>query len=449
MPIVLDRPHVFERGDRIYFTMPVQKANLAPERLEELAFASRVKQMAPNENIRWFAGQYVEADNPNANGAQWRSGELAIKGLTPMLMPVTVMHDPRTAVGTIADVKLMTPETDGVPRARIDNIIALWAHRFPEVVEEADHNAEQGTLMQSMECYSPWYECSVCGSTYHKLPSGAEQAQWCQHLKASNPNAGYVDLAHANGSPNASRILGDVTFTGTGLIFGTRGARGAYSEAHLRDYEEEVAEFHTKLHTDTHTPRRVIPMGLVQIEDTELAKLRADRDAAVDAQREEQRKREEAERDRDAKVAAAEAQANEEKAKREQAEASAAKLQEEKAQADLKSTRMSSFGSGFVAKLGAATKASLESKAGTLDEAAWDNEVKVIEEAVGVNRDAQADSNGKHPANSGGGGNDPEFKPEEIASALRVNSGGGGGSADLSGTVKSLGGLFTKTPARK
>jgi hypothetical protein len=34
-----------------------------------------------------------------------------------MLMPVTVMHDPRTAVGTIADVKLLTPEKDGVPRA--------------------------------------------------------------------------------------------------------------------------------------------------------------------------------------------------------------------------------------------------------------------------------------------------------------------------------------------
>jgi hypothetical protein len=40
----------------------------------------------------------------------WTAGELAIKGLTPMLMPVTVMHDPRTAVGAIADLALRTPE---------------------------------------------------------------------------------------------------------------------------------------------------------------------------------------------------------------------------------------------------------------------------------------------------------------------------------------------------
>jgi hypothetical protein len=109
-----------------------------------------------------------------------------------MLMPITVMHDPRTAVGTIADVKLLTPEQDNVPRARLETYLALWAHRFPEIAREAELNAERGTLMQSMECLSPWYECSECGQAFQKLPRVLSGRVWCDHLKASNPSAGYV-----------------------------------------------------------------------------------------------------------------------------------------------------------------------------------------------------------------------------------------------------------------
>jgi hypothetical protein len=92
----------------------------------------------------WLRGQYVEADHPNRNGAQWRAGELALKKLTPLLMPITVMHDPRTAVGTIADVKLLTPEQDNVPASRLETYLALWAHRFPEIAREAELNASGG-----------------------------------------------------------------------------------------------------------------------------------------------------------------------------------------------------------------------------------------------------------------------------------------------------------------
>jgi hypothetical protein len=167
---------LFERGDHIYIAAPVQLWTPNDEQIEELAFAKQVKAQSPNENIVWFKGSYVEADNPNGNGAMWQAGELGVKSVTPRLMPVTVMHDPRTAVGVIADTTLLTPEKDKVPRARIDTILALWGHRFPEAVAEAVANARQGTLMQSMECFSPWYECSECGATFTKLPGGAEQA---------------------------------------------------------------------------------------------------------------------------------------------------------------------------------------------------------------------------------------------------------------------------------
>lgn len=408
----------FERGDRIYLVAPVQKFTPSEQQMEEFAFSTQVKKNAPNENIVWFRGQYVEADNPNANGAMWRADELAIKSLTPMLMPVTVMHDPRTAVGTIADVKMLTPDVDGVPRARIDTVLALWGHRFPEAVREAEVNAEQGTLMQSMECYSPWYECSVCGSIYHKLPHGLEQAQWCAHLKKSNPSAGYVDLGEDQ-TANASRILGDVCFTGTGLIYGTRGARGAYSEAHLEGFQDELAAHHTQVHTSTATtaiPRSAPSMGqLVQIDSDELANLRKERDdAKADAAKVTQEKiaaETAAEQAEAAKVAAETAKAT--------ADAALQAANETAAKAELKEKRWGSLGGEFVAKLGDFTKGRLQEQAQSMTDAEWEDRLKELEETTAVKRDAT-----KAPDTTDTAGRTlmdpalpPDFKPEEIAAA--------------------------------
>ena len=117
-------PHLFQDGDRIYLVAPVSPFTPGESDIEHFAFAENLKKQAPNDNLLWLKGQYVEADKPNANGHQWSEGELAIKSLTPMYCPVTVMHDPRTAVGLIADTRLLTPEKDKVPRARIETALA-------------------------------------------------------------------------------------------------------------------------------------------------------------------------------------------------------------------------------------------------------------------------------------------------------------------------------------
>lgn len=454
-PLPLAPPQqTFERGDRIYLVAPVQRFTPTDQQVEEFAFHTQVKRAAPNENIVWFRGQYVEADNPNANGAMWRSEELAIKSLTPMLMPVTVMHDPRTAVGTIADVRMLTPDADGVPRARIDTVLALWGHRFPEAVQEAEINAEQGTLMQSMECYSPWYECSICGSIYHKLPGGAEQAQWCAHLRASNPSAGYVDLSQAQSvsqaqSANASRILGDVCFTGTGLIFGTRGARGAYSEAHLNSFQDELAAHHTQVHTSTATTRSASSMGqLVQIDSDELATLRKERD---DAKAEAVTTRQTLM----AEKAAAESAAEQAEAAKVAAEA--AKVEAERqlqaaneaaAKVELKEKRWGSLGGDFIAKLGDFTKGRLQEQAGTMEDAEWENRLKELEEITAVKRDAKKESGpASETANTLLGDLPPDFKPEEIAAASGVSRTGGPAIPprdEQAQVIGKLGSLFAK-----
>ncbi len=420
---------IFERGDHVYLTTPVQLVRPSADQIEEFAFSTQVKSSAPNENILWLKGQYVEADHANRNGAMWRSGELGIKSMTPMLMPVTVMHDPRTAVGTIADVKMLTPDADKVPRARIDTVLALWAHRFPEVMDEVEENAKAGTLMQSMECYSPWYECSICGSVFHKLPLGAERARWCDHLRASNPSGGAVD--DLGGSPNessaASRILGDVCFTGTGLIFGTQGAKGAYDEAYLEEFQDELAEYHHQVHEST-SSRTSTPtsrghrMSLVQIEQSELDMLRKERDDArteTAAARDEKTTAERAaEAAETAKVAA--------EGERDQAKTDLTAKNEELARAQLKDKRWGDLGEGFVAKLGDFTKGRLQEQAGTLKDEEWDARLQELEEVAAVKRDAKKEEGASNNGGSEGSGGEPTetvappaqtFSLEEVARA--------------------------------
>jgi hypothetical protein len=444
---------IFEQGDHIYITTPVRRITPSDAQIEEFAFSNAVKKRAPNDNIVWFAGQYVEADKPNANGAQWTAKTLKVKSLTPMLMPVTVMHDPRTAVGTIADVKHVKAGA-GVERDRIDTVLALWAHRFPEVVNEAEDNSQAGTLMQSMECYSPWYECSECGQVFHKLPGGVERANWCEHLRASSPNGGSSDwLGNKPYNGGASRVLGDVVFTGTGLIFGTRGAHGAYSEAHLEHFQSEVAAAHATAHLATASPlpaRSTSRMGLVQIEDTELAHLRKERDDARAAETAMKAERDAA---LTAKATAESAAEAAEVAKTAAETAKAAALEEQANQVTLKDTRWNALGEGFTAKLGDFTKGRLQEQAKTLSDEDWDGRLKELEETAGVKRDAAKDGVTPPPDETGKDGRN--FTLEEIASANGALNGGGnngGGAAavseiERSSVIGSLAGAF-RTPTK-
>src|SRR3954471_21205075 len=131
------KPTVFEKGDNLYIVAPLVPHEPTPKEIEEYAFGSSVieqlRGQAPNDYLAWFGGHYVEADRPNLNGAMWLSDDLAVASLTPNLMPVTVMHDPRTAVGLIAHASLQLPDDEKkTTRAKIETALALWKHRFPE-----------------------------------------------------------------------------------------------------------------------------------------------------------------------------------------------------------------------------------------------------------------------------------------------------------------------------
>lgn len=371
---LLGRPTAFERGDKVYLTTPLTLVTPTESQIDEYAFASAVKSNAPNEHIGWLDGRYVEAGKPNLNNAMWLNDELALKSLTPMLMPITVMHDPRTAVGTIADCKLQTGAQPG-GNSRIDTILAVWRHRFPDVWAEAEHNIEQGTLAQSMEALSPSYSCGECGQQYVKLHEGKEQASWCEHLRSNS----------------SWRILRDVCFTGTGLIFGTRGGQPAYTEANLGHFQDEIAEYHAKAHVDStyrSSEGGAPKMGFIQIDENELANLRREKD---DAKRLADEKVT-AERDLTTKLEKAEAEVTKEKTSKEEAEKKAKDLEDKAEQSTLKDKRLGALGTEFLAKLGEFTRGRLTESAASLSDEDWESALKEKEEMSGVKREAGGDT---------------------------------------------------------
>jgi hypothetical protein len=411
---------VFERGDKIYLVGAVAPFEPSEREVEELAFADALRQAAPNQNIGWLRGQYVEAERANANGALWSSDELAIKSLTPRFMPVTVMHDPRTAVGLIADTALLTPDANKVPRSRIDTTLGIWKHRFPEAWEECGANYEAGTLMQSMECLPAYYDCSVCERRFPKLPGGAEKANWCAHLRGEE-------------NAKAARRLGNVTFTGTGLIFGTRGARGAMDTAHLEVFQEEVAEFHDRAQRDARPQRRHSRMDTIEIKRDEYDGLKRDAAKVADLEKKLSDAEESAAKVPDlektiedtetAKVAA--------EKERDEAKAKVEKHEEQARATQLAKDRLGKLGKGFTGKLGEFTRGRLEEQAGSLKDEEWENRLKELEETAGVKRDE-----GGTPSADG---NDETFTPEETArAALTAGNGNGNGQGPTPQARRSL-----------
>lgn len=172
-------------------------------------------------------------------------------------------------------------------------------------------------------------------------------------------------------------------------------------------------------------------MGLVQIEDTELAQLRTERDTAKSEAT--TAKDESAQKQRDLEAAeAAKATAEQE---RDTFKQKAESLEAEQAGAALATKRFDVFGTAFKAKVESlpSVKSSLSEQAKSMTDEQWNARLTEVEELSGVKRDATAD-------NGGGGGDNGQkdaatlaaereaasqgqvFKPEEVA-AFQPGSG--------------------------
>lgn len=404
---------VFERNGFLYLVGAVAPITPSQSEIEELAFAEQLRTSSPNENLLWLQGQYVEGDRSNRNGQTWSSDELAIKSLTPRLMPVTVMHDPRTAVGLIADTRLLTPDADKVPRSRIDTALAVWSHRFPEVAEECAANYQQGTLMQSMECTIGHYECVECGKGFVKLPQNAERANWCPHLKTA-----------ADSGQAPRRLLRDVNFTGTGLIFGTRrGATGALDTAHLELAAEEIAEFHERAKASDKRHARRTSVDEITIKRSEYDELKAEAAKAVQLAEKVTSLEESAAKvpDLEKRVEELEIESKKHADDATAEKARADGLEEKARQAEFASERLGKLGSEFVGKLPESVKSKLDKQARELSDEDWTARLDELAELVGV----KPDTGSAGAAGGTGKGSGESHSTEETS---RTALGGGSGS---------------------
>lgn len=359
---------LLQRNDRIYLTAPVEVYKPSDDEVASFSNIETVKRMAPNSNLLWLRGLYT-SEGGNRNRQAWTREELAIKSLTPNLMPVTIMHDFRTAVGVIAHTHLQIPEETAAANepAYIETVLAIWAHRFPEIAEEVMMNHEAGSLMQSMECEAPEYSCSECSAHFVKP---VDPADHCEHIQ----------------SGNADRTLHNVTFTGSGLIFGTRGRVGAHPDANL-NVLAEVAEW-SDARSNSNTKRSKTVSDNITITKAEYDELQAAKAKVADLDT--AREKVEAEK---ARADEAETKATEAEAKAVEAEQEAASLREkveafetEKAEAELASKRLSEMPKELAEKLqkAEATQKLTARKARTLDDDEWQAEVASLTEVFGV-----------------------------------------------------------------
>lgn len=191
-------------------------------------------------------------------------------------------------------------------------------------------------------------------------------------------------------------------------------------------------------------------MGLVQIEDSELATLRSERNEArtkVDTQANELR-------ELTAKVETAEAAKVAAEAAKATAETKVTQLTEATAASALKDKRMGALGAGFLAKLGDTSKTVLTDLAAKASDDEWELALKEREEMasklanVEIKRDLAADgtpppAGGGTPPPAGNGGS--AFASEEVASFMQTTTAVPAGTTpDGASSVRTLARSFGK-----
>lgn len=164
-------------------------------------------------------------------------------------------------------------------------------------------------------------------------------------------------------------------------------------------------------------------MALVQIEDTELAALRSERDAAKSKVDELSNTN----RELTTKVETAEAAQKAAEKTRDDEKARADGLEEKAQHAVKRDERLGKLGAGFLAKLGDTSRTVLTELAAKATDEDWELAVKEREELAKCQRDDKGDGNTPPPpASSEANG----FQSEEVASFMRGGVGANGAGAN-------------------
>lgn len=177
---------VLERPDRLIFTNVARVVKSTEEVGEDFAAAinwDSADTSSGNPFLKWIAGDFVEADNPNRNTQFWSKEDLALSEYSIKYAPLNMLHKNRNPVGMFLATKTVELEHASSPEgsAKIEALSGMWTHLFPFESAMVDRADGEGLLFYSMECRGSHLHCAGPNGCDKVFDYGSSDL--CSHLK--------------------------------------------------------------------------------------------------------------------------------------------------------------------------------------------------------------------------------------------------------------------------
>lgn len=159
-----------------------------------------------NQGFTYLRGRFVEADNPNGNGAMWTTDDLQLGEATVAGGPLNWLHDESQIIGSLLDGQLVAGReaaAQGIGN-HISATAAVWRFLFPQQADTIERAAKDHDLYFSMECVSRQVACvdtpgrPGCGEAFDY--GDYDAGRTCAHLRERSSVRRFVDPVFLGGA---------------------------------------------------------------------------------------------------------------------------------------------------------------------------------------------------------------------------------------------------------
>lgn len=231
-----ERSFVTEVGDRVLVTAKLGLVSSVDDVPRDMAARWEQGSKANPHNL-YLQGRFVEAENPNRNGAFWTADDLAYGEHSVANGPLNILHDLGAIVGCFTDGRLYKPDGSAreaageTTRPHIVAQAVLWQSIFPKAASVIRAQAEVGQLYFSMEAVSQSVSCETsadgrrqgCGKNFPWEVAQGDARGACEHLQ----------------NRTSQRHMVNPTFVGGALIIPP--GRPAWADADIEVIQTEAA----------------------------------------------------------------------------------------------------------------------------------------------------------------------------------------------------------------
>lgn len=227
---------LIERNNRLFLANTARVVRSQEDVTQDFAAAANWDFEPKNGSpfIKWIAGDFVEADNPNSNKQFWTKDDLAMGEYSIKYAPLNMLHKQRQPVGFFASTRTIDLSSDDKAKssvfdmatkgsAKIEALSGLWSHIFPFESALVDQADEAGSLFYSMEVRGTHVHCAG--------PTGCDKSfdymapeDHCSHIKERS----------------SIRHIVNPTFRGGALIIPP--VKPGWASAHASVYEQAIRD---------------------------------------------------------------------------------------------------------------------------------------------------------------------------------------------------------------